>query len=142
MHELITNSRITANDVFYSTSNIGIGVVNPSERLEVSGNIESNQFIDLDDNSYLINPNGISNIFRVVADSYFSPGTNVYYLNPAGTSRVGVINANTLQIGGINTNSIYVNENQANSITGGMIVDSTITANDLGQTVLEQVSWF
>ena len=133
-HELITNSRFTANDVFYTTSNIGIGVVNPSNRLEVSGNIESNQFIDLDDNSYIINPNGVSNIYRVVADSYFSPGTNVYYLNPAGTSRVGVVNANTLQIGGVHTDSIYVNENQANSISSNMITNNQIQEVDLEVT--------
>ncbi len=133
-HELITNSRFTANDVFYTTSNIGIGVVNPTNRLEVSGNIESNQFIDYNDNFYLLDPNGVSNIYRVVADSYFSPGTSVYYLNPAGTSRVGVLNANTLQIGGVHTDNLYVNENQANSISSNMISNNQIQEVDLEVT--------
>ena len=110
---------------------------NPSENYTFNHNVYFNEdlysptYFDLDNSIFYLDLNGISHLHRIVAELYFSPGTNAYYLNPAGTSRVGVINANTLQISGVHTDNIYVNENQINSISSSMIIDDTVEGSDL-----------
>ena len=68
----------------------------------------------------------------ITATTIFDHNDNTYYLNPNGISKLNTIDFDTILIGGIPLDNIYVNENQANSISSGMIVDESISASDLG----------
>lgn len=75
---------------------------------------------------------GASYIDRIVSQKYFSNGSTVYYLDPAGTSRINNLEVvNNLTYRGMELDSRYINERQSNSVNSAMIVDSTVQNSDI-----------
>jgi hypothetical protein len=68
----------------------------------------------------------------ISATTLFDYDDNTYFLNPNGNSKLNNLDLTTISINGIVLDNIYVNENQGNSISSAMIIDNTISANDLG----------
>ncbi|MCH8519404.1 MAG: hypothetical protein LAT82_01475, partial [Nanoarchaeota archaeon] len=63
--------------------------------------IIGNRFIDIQNPTFFLNPSGVSNIHRIVAERYFSPSTNTLFLNPAGLSRISELEVQgNLNLGG------------------------------------------
>ena len=121
------NHLVYFNNNLISNSNIGIGVNNPTQRLDVNGN----EFMDRDNPSFVVNPSEVSFLNRTVSNRYFSFGSGSFYLDPKDYSRLNSLNVNLLQFNGVDINDLFVNEGQVNSITSDMVVDGTITGSDL-----------
>jgi len=126
---MIVDSTITAADLgadSVAASEIAAGAVGTSEILD--GSVSS---ADLQDGAALA---------EIADDDGPGSGLNADFLDGLDSTsfltattdhgRSGV--ATTLYEGAASLTSLYVNEGQANAITSAMIVDSTITAVDLG----------
>lgn len=98
----------------------------------VSSNVLSSSFIDIDNLSFFINPFGSSRFRIINSDVYYSYGSNQYFLDPKDNSRLNNVNIlGLLELNGSNIYSLFVNEGQLNSISSSMIIDDTITTNDI-----------
>lgn len=95
-------------------------------------NIFADSLVSNTNPSYILNLSGVSNLNRIVADMYFSPSTNSYFLNPAGFSKLKELEVDTnLSYKGVELDSRYINEGQTNSINSNMVIDGSLTRNDL-----------
>ena len=131
-NELVLNQRSTFNNVINSNSQIGIGVFSPVYPLEVAGVIEGSSFVDFENNTYLINPLGESVVQRIRSDVYYSRGSNIFYVDPKDYSNLNDVNVEGIfSLNNVDIYDIFVEEGQADSITSDMIVDGTITTNDI-----------
>ena len=66
--------------------NVGIGMTNPNDKLEVSGNIRANRLTDRDNTNYYIDPNSTSRLSYIVSNGY--DFTNERDLRSGGDGRL------------------------------------------------------
>ena len=98
-----------------------------------SNRVNAAQFRSSSNSDFFLNPSGVSNLHRIVADRIFSPGTNSFFLNPSGETRLNQLRVNNIEVSGQNTDERYVMEGQSNSITNSMLQNNAVTSNKIAQ---------
>jgi len=82
----------SGSNIYYTGGNVGIGVTNPTDELEVDGWISAKRFEDRDDATFYSNPSGTSKYNRIDASIVYDKDNTGYYVDPASTSKFNAIN--------------------------------------------------
>jgi len=101
---------LTADVLFkiLQNGNVGIGVENPSEKLDISGSILANQLKDKNNPSFVVNPSGLSVLneiisgngyFGQVPQSVITDGNTEFYVSGDGVVDNNLDVDNTLTVG-------------------------------------------
>ena len=89
---------------------------NYSESYTFNHKIIGSYYYDIKDPNYVLNLSGVSNMYRIVADLYFSSGNTAYYINPAGTSKLNILDAQQLQLRGTDIENIFATKDEVSDL--------------------------
>lgn len=75
--------KLSSNNAIIPNGSLGIGTENPTQKLEVAGNLQANLFLDRDYPAYFLDPAATSRINYIDADNLYSRGylTTQYILD-------------------------------------------------------------
>lgn len=128
-----SGSNYTFNDRVYFNANIFA-----RSNLTAENTLFTNRIVGIENSTYRIDLRGgrISRFSGVVAEAFFSPESNNFFLVPNNTSVLRNINVTgVLVYRGENIEDVFVLEGQANSITSTMIENGAIRLNHLDSSV-------
>jgi hypothetical protein len=91
------------NNVYLKNEDVGIGTNDPTERLEVKGNIKADKFIDKNDKDYYLDPSEDSNLKNIKVEKITFVDGTVLYSNTQSSSA----NSNTLNW--VDANNLFWN---------------------------------
>lgn len=84
-----------SNGIF--DGNVGIGVTNPNEKLDVDGYIKAKRMFDFDDTYYFVDPHGMTRINRVEAHKFVDLDDADFFVEPASVSKFQTIEISAIQ---------------------------------------------
>jgi hypothetical protein len=95
--------------------------------------VEANRFVDSQNTVYYLNPSGVSNLYRIASNRYYTNnGDNSKYLDPSRDSVINNLNVvGTLELNGVDITDAFVEEGQPNSITRNMIQNNAIDSSKI-----------